>query len=161
MLPSQLDNGGTENRRGVAHARLPEKSVQNCDATVVTGHIAGLDENDARWVGDRGQPSDERNAILSGWHDTRARSGRATVGPPNGGYNHDGGEPLGEWRQLPPDKLREGCRLVMPGEDKLEGRSSMNAKVEKGTYSSKKKQRQVESLYAPTTVPKARINGAL
>ena len=100
-----LDNGGTENRRGVAHARLPEKSVQNCDATVVTGHIAGLDKNDARWVGDRGQPSDEGNAVLSGWHDARARSGRATVGPPNGGYNHDGGEPLGEWRWFPPDKL--------------------------------------------------------
>ena len=31
----------------------------------------------------------------------------------------------------------------------------MNAKVEKGTFSSKKKQQQVESLYAPTTVPKA------
>ena len=77
------------------------------------------------------------------------------VGPPNGGYNHDGGEPLGEWRWLPPDKLREGCRLVMPGEDKIEWRSNMNAKVEKGMYSSKKKQRQVESLYAPTTVPKA------
>ena len=77
-LPSigvMLDNGGTENRRGVAHARLPEKSVQNCDATVVTGHIAGLDKNEARWVGDRGQPSDEQNAVLSGWHDARARSG--------------------------------------------------------------------------------------
>ena len=31
----------------------------------------------------------------------------------------------------------------------------MNAKVEKGMSSSKKKQQQVESLYAPTTVPKA------
>ena len=31
----------------------------------------------------------------------------------------------------------------------------MNAKVEKGTFSSKKKRRQVESLYARTTVPKA------
>ena len=92
-----LDNSGTENRRGVAHARLPEKSVQNCDATVVTGHIAGLNKNEARWVGDRGQPSDEGNAVLSGWHDVRAHSGRATVGLPNGGCNHDGGEPLGEW----------------------------------------------------------------
>ena len=90
-----LDNGGTENRRGVAHARLPEKSVQNCDASVVTGHIAGLNENEARWVGDRGQPSDEGNAVHSGWHDARARSGRATVGPPNGGYNHDGGGTAG------------------------------------------------------------------
>ena len=70
-----LDNGRTENRRGVAHARLPETSVQNCDATVVTGHIVGLDENNARWVGDRGQPSDEGNAVLSGWHNARACSG--------------------------------------------------------------------------------------
>jgi len=77
------------------------------------------------------------------------------VGPPNGGYNHDGGEPLGEWRRLPPDKLREGRHLVMPVEDKIEWRSNMNAKVEKGTFLSKKKQRQVESLYALTTVPKA------
>ena len=61
-----LGNGGRENRRGVALARLPEKSVQNCDATVVTGHIVGLDENDARWVGDRGQPSNKGNAVLSG-----------------------------------------------------------------------------------------------
>ena len=75
-----LDNGGTENRRGVAHARPPEKSVQNCDAAVVTGHRAGLNKNDARWVGDRGQPSDEGNAILSGWHDARACSGQAMVG---------------------------------------------------------------------------------
>ena len=70
-----LGNGRMENRRGVAHARLPEKSVQNCDATIVTGHIVGLDQNEARWVGDRGQPSDEGNAVLSGWHDTRACSG--------------------------------------------------------------------------------------
>ena len=62
------------------------------------------------------------------------------VGPPNGGYNHDGGEPLGEWRQLPRDKMREGHRLVMPGKDKLEGRSNMNTKVEKGTFSSKMNQ---------------------
>jgi len=44
-LPSigvMLDNGRTENRRGVAHARLPEKFVQNCDATVVMGHRVGL-----------------------------------------------------------------------------------------------------------------------
>ena len=59
-----LDNGRTENRRGVAHARLPEKTVQNCDATVVMGHRAGLDKNEARLVGHRGQPSDKRNAIL-------------------------------------------------------------------------------------------------
>ena len=119
------------------------------------GHIVGLDENEARCVGDRGQPSDEGNAVLSGWHDTRAHSGRATVGPSNGGYNHDSGEPLGEWQRLPPDKLQEGCRLVMPGRDKLEGHSNMNAKVKKGTFSSKKKQQQVKSLYAPTMVPKA------
>ena len=34
LLPSigvTLDNSGTENRRGVAHAQLPEKSVQNCE----------------------------------------------------------------------------------------------------------------------------------
>ena len=43
----------------------------------------------------------------------------------------------------------------MPGKDKLEGRSNMNAKVEKETSSSKMKQRQVESLYALTMVPKA------
>ena len=43
----------------------------------------------------------------------------------------------------------------MPGEDKLEGHSSMNAKVEKGMSSSKMKRQQVESLYAPTMVPKA------
>ena len=61
------------------------------------------------------------------------------VGLPNGGCNHDGGELLGEWRQLPPDKMQEGRRLVMPGEDKLEGCSNMNAKAEKGTFSSKKK----------------------
>ena len=94
-----------QNKRGVAHAQLPEKFVQNCDATVVMGHRAGLDKNNARWVGDRGQPSDEGNAVLSGWHNARARLGRATVGPPDGGYNHDSGEPLSEWRQLQPDKL--------------------------------------------------------
>ena len=44
------------------------------------GHRVGLNENDARWVGDRGQPSDEGNAILSGWHDMRAHSGHAMVG---------------------------------------------------------------------------------
>ena len=49
-----------------------KKTVQNCDTTVVTGHIAGLDENDARWVGDRGQPSDKGNAVLSGWQIGRA-----------------------------------------------------------------------------------------
>ena len=43
----------------------------------------------------------------------------------------------------------------MPGEDELEWCSSMNAKVKKGTFSSKKKRQQVESLYTPTTVPKA------
>ena len=64
-----------ENRRVVAHAQLPEKTIQNCDTTVVMGHRVGLDENHARWVGDRGQPSDEGNAVLSGWHDARARSG--------------------------------------------------------------------------------------
>ena len=74
----------------------------------------------------------------------------------NGGYNHDGEEPLGEWRWLPLDKLQEGCRLVMPGEDNFGWRSNMNAKVEKGMSSSKMKHRQVESLYAPTMVPKAR-----
>ena len=81
LLPSigvTLDNSGMENRRGVACARLPEKSVQNCDATVIMGHRAGLDENEARWVGDRRQPSDEGNAVPSGWHDARAHSGRAT-----------------------------------------------------------------------------------
>ena len=77
------------------------------------------------------------------------------MGPPNGGCNHDSREPLGEWRRLPPDKMREGHRLVMPGKDKLEGHSNMNAKAEKGTSSSKMKRQQVESLYAPTTVPKA------
>ena len=51
--------------------------------------------------------------------------------------------------------MREGHRLVMPGENKLEGHSNVNAKVEKGTSSSKMKRRQVESLYAPTMVPKA------
>ena len=83
LLPSigvALDSSGTENRRRVAHAQLPEKSVRNCDATIVMGHRAGLNENDARWVGDRGQPSDEGDAILSGWHDARARLGRAMVG---------------------------------------------------------------------------------
>src|SRR5271154_6072288 len=70
-----LDNGGAENRRGVAHARLPEKTIQNCDTTIVTGHRAGLNENKARWVGDRGQPSDKGNAILKGWHNIRACSG--------------------------------------------------------------------------------------
>ena len=69
-----LDNGRMENRRGVTHAQLSEKSVQNCNTTIVMGHRAGLDENEARWVGDRGQPSDEGNAILSGWHDARAHS---------------------------------------------------------------------------------------
>ena len=43
----------------------------------------------------------------------------------------------------------------MPGEDKSEWHSNMNAKVEKGTFLSKMNRRQVESLYAPTTVPKA------
>ena len=103
------------------------------------GHRVGLNKNDARWVGDRGQPSDEGNAILKGWHDTRAHSGRAMVGLPNGGYNYDGREALGKWQWLPPDKMREGHCLVMPGEDKLEWRSNMNAKVEKGTSSSKMK----------------------
>ena len=70
-----LDNDRMENRRGVAHAQLPEKFVRNCDATIVMGHRAGLDENDTRWVGDRGQPSDEGNAVLSGWHDMRAHLG--------------------------------------------------------------------------------------
>ena len=65
------------------------------------------------------------------------------------------GEPLGEWRWLPPDKMQEGRCLVMPGEDKLEWHSNMNAKVEKGMFLSKKKQRQVKGLYAPTTLPKA------
>ena len=82
-LPSigvTLDNGRMENRRGVAHARLPGKTVQNCDATVLMGHRAGLNENEARLVGDRGQPSNEGNAILSGWHNMRAHLGRAMVG---------------------------------------------------------------------------------
>ena len=78
-----------------------------------------------------------------------------SLGASNGGYNHDGREPLGEWQQLPPDKMQEGHRLVMPGKDKLEGRSNMNAEVEKGMFSSKKKQQQVESLYSLTMVPKA------
>ena len=51
--------------------------------------------------------------------------------------------------------MQEGRHLVMPGKDKLEWHSNMNAKIEQGTSSSKKKQQQVESLYAPTTVPKA------
>ena len=76
-------------------------------------------------------------------HVVRAHLGQAMVGPPNGGYNHDSGEPLGEWRRLPPDKMREGHCPVMPGEDKLEGHSNMNAKVEKGTSLSKMKHRQV------------------
>ena len=71
-------------------------SFQDYDATIIMGHIAGLDKNKARLVGNRGQPFDKGNAILKGWHDMRAHSGRATVGPPNGGYNHDGGELLGE-----------------------------------------------------------------
>ena len=54
-----LDNSRTENRRGVTHDRLPEKTIQNCDITVVMGHRVGLNENEARLVGDRGQPSDE------------------------------------------------------------------------------------------------------
>ena len=54
--------------------------------------------------------------------------------------------------------MQEGCHLVMPGEDELEWCSNMNAKVKKGTCSSKKKQQQVKSLYAPTTVPKAPDN---
>ena len=37
----------------------------------------------------------------------------------------------------------------------MKGHSNMNAKVEKGTFLSKMNRRQVESLYAPTTVPKA------
>ena len=119
------------------------------------GHRAGLDENEARLVGDKGQPSDEGNAVLSGWHDMRACLGRAMVGLPNGGYNHDSREPLGEWQWLPPDRLQEGHHLVMPGKDKLEWRSNMNAKVKKGMSSSKEKQRQVKSLYALTMVPKA------
>ena len=61
------------------------------------------------------------------------------MGPSNGGYNHDGREPLGEWRQLPPDKLQEGHCLVMPDEDKIEWHSNMNTKVEKGMSSSKLK----------------------
>ena len=100
LLPSigvMLDNSGTENRRGVAHAQLPENTIQNCDATVIMGHRAGLDENEARLVGDRGQPFDEGSAVLSGWHDVRARFGRATVGTPNGGYNPDSRELVGEW----------------------------------------------------------------
>ena len=101
-----LDNSGMQNRRGVAHAQLPEKFVQNCDATIVMGHRAGLDKNDARWVGDRGQPSAKGNAVLAGWHAATARFGQATVGPPHGGYNHDSGELMGEWRWLSPDKMR-------------------------------------------------------
>ena len=53
VLPSigvALDNGGTENRRGVAHAPLPEKTIYNCDTIIITGHRAGLDKNEARWV---------------------------------------------------------------------------------------------------------------
>jgi len=61
------------------------------------GHRVGLDKNKARLAGDRGQPFDKGNAILSEWHDMRAFSGRATMGPPYGGYNHDGRELLGEW----------------------------------------------------------------
>ena len=57
-----------------------KKTVQNCDTTVVMGHRVGLDKNEARWVGDRGQPSYEKNAVLSGWHNARARSGQAMVG---------------------------------------------------------------------------------
>ena len=58
-----LDNSRMENRRGVTHARLPEKTVKNCDTTIVTGHRVGLNENEARLVGDRGQPFNEGNAI--------------------------------------------------------------------------------------------------
>ena len=82
-LPSiwvALDNSGMENRRGVSHAQLPEKTFQNYNATVITGHRAELNENKAGLVGDRGQPSDKRNAILKGWHNVRAHSGRAMVG---------------------------------------------------------------------------------
>ena len=55
-----------DNRRGVVHARLPEKTIQNCNTTIVMGHRAGLDENDAGLVGDKGQPLDKGNAVLSG-----------------------------------------------------------------------------------------------
>ena len=51
--------------------------------------------------------------------------------------------------------MQEGRHLVMPGKDKSEWHLNMNAKVEKGMFSSKKKQQQVESLYTLTTVPKA------
>ena len=61
-----LNNGGTENRRGVTHARLPEKTFQNYDTTIITGHRAELDENEAGLVGDKGQPLDKGNAVLSG-----------------------------------------------------------------------------------------------
>ena len=61
-----LDNGRTENRRGVTHAWLPEKTFQNYDATIITGHRVGLNENKVRLVDDRGQPSDKGNAIFSG-----------------------------------------------------------------------------------------------
>ena len=123
LLPSigaTSDNGRMENSRGVTHARLPEKTFQNYGATIIMGHIVGLDENKARLAGKIGQPFNEGNAILSGWRDTRAHLGRITMGPPNGGYDHHGGEPLGEWQQLPPDKMREGCCLVTPGEDRSE-----------------------------------------
>ena len=73
-LPSiwvTLDNSRTENRRGVAHARLLKKIFHNYDATIIMGHRVGLDKNEARLVGDRGQPSDKSNAILKGWHDMR------------------------------------------------------------------------------------------
>ena len=43
----------------------------------------------------------------------------------------------------------------MPGKDELEWCSNMNANVEKGTSSSRKKWQQVKSLYALTMVPKA------
>ena len=65
--------------------------------TIIMGHRVRLNENEARLVGNRSQPFDKGNAVLSGWHDVRAHSGRATVGPPNGGYDHDSKELLGEW----------------------------------------------------------------
>ena len=55
-----------DNRRGVVHARLPEKTFQNYDTTIITGHRAGLDENEAGLVDDKGQPLDKGNAVLSG-----------------------------------------------------------------------------------------------
>ena len=44
------------------------------------GQRVGLNENEAKLVGDRGQPSDEGNAILLGWHNVRAHLGQAMVG---------------------------------------------------------------------------------